>query len=603
MLKNKKGFILAESLIVSTFVLTVLVFMFIQFKNLNTSYKEHFNYNTIPDLYMANNLSNYLIETGYSKVETALQSNSSNYIDLTNTTNISNYLIETGVWNNLISKSNIKKVLFTYYDLRPIKTSIIESNYDQKLKNFIYKLKTNGSEGYRLIVEYNDDTFSTIKIKGTVATPSIDKNMTVLATKSVCSTSLTNECYTQSGNLYTYKGTSGIQTSAKNWLWYGGHLWRIVQANRSDGSLVLVTSYPVSAAVWNNSNSCVSDNTCASLEASNVGTILKNKFLPSLTSTVQNNLLNMTYNRQIYSNGAVTSASTTQKVRLLTKTEYTSAGGAGGYLDIKDYNWLADINNSATVSLELCDGTVSGGNPAYPIGIRPVIKTNDISITAGSGTATDPYIAQENKSTNTSNVKVGEYISVPTTSGSVLTRVESNTDGLKVILNGLTSTSAYDSNSTLTFSKSITIYTSALTTFKNTLNTAYSDFSNHTYDISNYIINTYAKSTSQTLSSDIGLPAFEDMFSGNDLDISTSATKTFVDTSHILNPSLSASSWMMNSLTATYVLDVRDSGFIDNVTYGTPTNTSGGVRPVWYLISEKALTGGTGTANNPYTLN
>ena len=46
---NNKGFVLAETLIVTSFVAGVLLYLFIQFSNLNKNYNNSFKYNTIED--------------------------------------------------------------------------------------------------------------------------------------------------------------------------------------------------------------------------------------------------------------------------------------------------------------------------------------------------------------------------------------------------------------------------------------------------------------------------------------------------------------------------------------------------------------------------
>ena len=46
MKKDNRGFLLAESLVVSTFVLTVLILLYIQFSNLITNYKNIKQYGT-----------------------------------------------------------------------------------------------------------------------------------------------------------------------------------------------------------------------------------------------------------------------------------------------------------------------------------------------------------------------------------------------------------------------------------------------------------------------------------------------------------------------------------------------------------------------------
>ena len=54
MKKNEKGFVLLETLIVTTFVVSTLIFLYTQFSNIKTSYDASFRYNTVEGLYDAN---------------------------------------------------------------------------------------------------------------------------------------------------------------------------------------------------------------------------------------------------------------------------------------------------------------------------------------------------------------------------------------------------------------------------------------------------------------------------------------------------------------------------------------------------------------------
>ena len=56
---NNKGFLLAESLIVSTFVLTVLIFLFVQFKNLMVNHKQSYTYNSVENIYDLGSMADY----------------------------------------------------------------------------------------------------------------------------------------------------------------------------------------------------------------------------------------------------------------------------------------------------------------------------------------------------------------------------------------------------------------------------------------------------------------------------------------------------------------------------------------------------------------
>ena len=58
-MKNNKGFLLAESLVVSTFVLTVLIFLFVQYQNLMTTYKNNTDYNNPEAIYNLGSASEY----------------------------------------------------------------------------------------------------------------------------------------------------------------------------------------------------------------------------------------------------------------------------------------------------------------------------------------------------------------------------------------------------------------------------------------------------------------------------------------------------------------------------------------------------------------
>ena len=56
MKKNTKGFMLVEFLVVSIFVLGTLIFLTVQFNNINKSYNRSFKYDTVSNLYSAKNI-------------------------------------------------------------------------------------------------------------------------------------------------------------------------------------------------------------------------------------------------------------------------------------------------------------------------------------------------------------------------------------------------------------------------------------------------------------------------------------------------------------------------------------------------------------------
>lgn len=58
---NKKGFMLLETLVVSTFILGILIFLFIQLSTIKRAYDTSFRYNTITGLYHAKEFSKFLL--------------------------------------------------------------------------------------------------------------------------------------------------------------------------------------------------------------------------------------------------------------------------------------------------------------------------------------------------------------------------------------------------------------------------------------------------------------------------------------------------------------------------------------------------------------
>ena len=57
---DNRGFMLTETLIVATFLVTTLLFLYIQFNNVTKTYDTSFKYNTVNGLYAVNNIINYI---------------------------------------------------------------------------------------------------------------------------------------------------------------------------------------------------------------------------------------------------------------------------------------------------------------------------------------------------------------------------------------------------------------------------------------------------------------------------------------------------------------------------------------------------------------
>ncbi len=155
---NKKGFVLAETIAVSVIIMTSLVIVYTQFATLNNSYKTSFKYNNVNNLYLVNNLRNFIRNDGLDRLIPLLDNNE--YVDITSCSNdiFDEYLY----CRLLVDNSNMKTVLFTKEDISELKNSIDNTNYSQTMKNYIKKINNSTGSSQRLIVEFEDETYATL---------------------------------------------------------------------------------------------------------------------------------------------------------------------------------------------------------------------------------------------------------------------------------------------------------------------------------------------------------------------------------------------------------------------------------------------------------
>lgn len=179
---NQKGFMLTETLIVSTLVIGILLFLFIQFRGINQSYNTVINYNSADALLAAENLRTFYFNDNYDAIEEYYRNNHLKFLDLTNCPNSVINLQE--YCNSITSKLNVKKVLFTDADLNYITQAINrkELQLEPTFEKYIRSLE-NDEEGtllkYRIIVELNSGEFGNIKMVKNDITPQEQEGLVV----------------------------------------------------------------------------------------------------------------------------------------------------------------------------------------------------------------------------------------------------------------------------------------------------------------------------------------------------------------------------------------------------------------------------------------
>lgn len=162
-MKNK-GFVLLETLVASTFILGVMIFLFIQFSSIKRSYETSFHYNTVPGLYHAKEFANFLKWDGYLTIDDQLTNSTKGYVDITNC------LYSGSLCKQLVVDMKAKKILYVGENISNLKNNLSTSNYNkdvfsESLKRFILQMNSVEPNGRsRIIVEYKDNTYATVLI-------------------------------------------------------------------------------------------------------------------------------------------------------------------------------------------------------------------------------------------------------------------------------------------------------------------------------------------------------------------------------------------------------------------------------------------------------
>lgn len=160
MKKNRKGFTLIETLLVSTFVIGTLVYLFVQFSNIKKTYDINFVRDTIPSLYYVQNINSYLESTDISNIIATL--NTKDYVEIEScgfTINSASYC------RQLMNMANVKKAIVVTTDLKGFQERLQQSNqpFSETMYQYILSLSPPKIEINRLIVEFNNGTVASLQ--------------------------------------------------------------------------------------------------------------------------------------------------------------------------------------------------------------------------------------------------------------------------------------------------------------------------------------------------------------------------------------------------------------------------------------------------------
>ena len=150
MKKNNKGFMLAEVFIVSSFVLGVLVYMFVQTNSIMRNYNRSFSYDTVQGLYITNEVKKFLGYSGYDTGDLAKACDTYQIV-----------AIDDDYFTNMRELANVKTIILG--NLNYIKENVTnDSNVSAKEKDYIKYLGK--KDKCVLLLEFNDDTYASLNM-------------------------------------------------------------------------------------------------------------------------------------------------------------------------------------------------------------------------------------------------------------------------------------------------------------------------------------------------------------------------------------------------------------------------------------------------------
>ncbi len=157
--KFKKGFILAESLIVITLIGLTLFYLFIQFNQVFDNYEKNYNYNSVKGLYHADQIKQFLMKTNFSEIIINLEDNL--YVEI----NDCQFANDPFFCETLFSDLEVNKIYFVNEDLSGFINYAKNTKdvFSEDLIGYLNYIKYDQThQGFRLLIEYTNNEFCSI---------------------------------------------------------------------------------------------------------------------------------------------------------------------------------------------------------------------------------------------------------------------------------------------------------------------------------------------------------------------------------------------------------------------------------------------------------
>ena len=241
------------------------------------------------------------------------------------------------------------------------------------------------------------------------------------------------------------KGTKSEKNTMKNYVWYSGQLWQVLESNDTNHTIKLITAQSLASIAYGSTNDWQSSWVRKWLNEGVFYPVLETNGLlvestfcldePTVTGTeIANNghnIMQLTSHTKIN----ICTKKVTDRVGLMTFEDYayantgTSATYIGGsFLDEDEFEWMITPYTKGGRKNQMFIQWFSNGYLTYKVntedwsltnnnghGIRPVISITDTAMVAsGTGTKEDPYVLAGERMLDTDNnvntAKVGDYV-------------------------------------------------------------------------------------------------------------------------------------------------------------------------------------------------
>ena len=463
-----------------------------------------------------------------------------------------------------------------------------------------------------------------------------------MSTKTACTTTSTNNAgIGGSGNVTYFTGAEDSTTEdcLTNYVWYSGKLWRIT-AIYPDGTMKLVTENPMTAIYWGATQSDVA------FDNSYIDQWLNQEFLPTLYNyqniIVENAEWNVTTTYATTAPYLEANSTTINKtIGLLNAYEYTKGrlGNSSSYLHIGQSWWLMNPYSSAGLRYVNYNGNVNYYRPSgNAYGVRPSIYLkSSVSFTnineTNAGKRSNPYRISGDKAIGTNGQTLnerlsGEYVKLTDSSNNeLLYRIVGIENGKTKIVSTSYVENPNSSNSDKTLgyfgtdkfyntsSSNNTYWDNYLTNTTNGWASTLSSTTRSMLDTGTYYLGYYPNSSNYksticaTVDANTSTSSCTKISNSTLLYIGTVGLLRIGEmmsnqqstTTHINSFSSYKSMWLITpfSSSSSYVRNVGNDG---NVYYNYASGDAFGARPSIYLKSGVTITGGSGTALDPYSL-